>query len=392
MKKHELQYKFAESLIATEPAAVSRIFSALADKSIDNQIAQQAAQGKDHQVIQPNQFDQFKEIAFAELLSKFSPGDILIINDTKVLPRRIFGQKNSLNSNENDNDKHNDKNSNHDKDHYSDNESLEILFLASDDRIHWQGLFPAKKLKLGAKIALPGGIEMELIEKGLPQKVKCSQALTEDYFEQFGDVPIPPYIQKVRNERKSKLQDKNWYQTHWATHGGSFAAPTASLHFKPEHLETLKQKNVAIEKITLHVGMGTFLPVHAEDLKDHKMHKEEVFIPIEVWQKIEAVKKNGGKVWALGTTVTRALESVGQNKFAKTARGFEGATDLLILPGFKFQVVDYLLTNFHQPESTLLALVFAFAGQEKVKAGYAWAIEKNFRLFSYGDLSIWKRA
>jgi S-adenosylmethionine:tRNA ribosyltransferase-isomerase len=122
------------------------------------------------------------------------------------------------------------------------------------------------------------------------------------------------------------------------------------------------------------------------------MHKEEVFISNEVWKKIQKVKQSGGKVWALGTTVTRALESVMQNKFELTESGYRGATDLLILPGFQFHVVDYLLTNFHQPESTLLALVFAFAGQEKVKAGYAAAIEKKFRLFSYGDLSIWKRA
>lgn len=377
MKKQELQYQFAESLIATEPALVSRVFSAIPEHEADS--------------------EEFKEIAFTELLSKISPGDILILNDTKVLPRRVFSEKSWKESNiETGRSKLDLLIENVPNEGLVNGvqptESLEILFLSSDDKLQWQVLFPSKKIKLGEKILLPGGVVMELVEKGLPQKVHCNQALTEEYFEEYGDVPIPPYIQKVRNERKSKSEDKAWYQTHWATHGGSFAAPTASLHFKADHLDLLRQKNVSIEKITLHVGMGTFLPVHAEDLSDHKMHKEEVFISQEVWQKIQNVKSKGGKVWALGTTVTRALESVQQNKFILTDRGYVGATDLLILPGFQFQVVDYLLTNFHQPESTLLALVFAFAGQEKVKAGYASAIEKKFRLFSYGDLSIWKRA
>lgn len=345
MKKHELQFSFAESLIATEPASVSRIFSALGE---------------------------FKEIKMQDLLNEFAEGDLLLLNDTKVLPRRVF----SLVA---DSDRQN-------------SESLEILFLSSHDQMHWQVLFPAKRTKLGAKIKLSGDAEIELLEKGLPQLVKSNLLLDDSYFEQYGDVPIPPYIQKVRQERKSKPQDKSWYQTHWATHGGSFAAPTASLHFKPEHLVELQKEGVSIAKITLHVGMGTFLPVHADDLNEHKMHHEPVFIANEVWEKIQDTKNRGGKIWALGTTVTRALESVLQNKLHKTEKGFVGATDLLILPGFKFEIVDRLLTNFHQPESTLLALVFAFAGQEKVKAGYDWAIEKQFRLFSYGDLSVWKRA
>jgi S-adenosylmethionine:tRNA ribosyltransferase-isomerase len=403
MKKQELQFQFAESLIAIEPAPVSRVFSAI--------------QG------QGTQPEEFKEIAFAELLAKFTAGDILLLNDTKVLPRRVFSIasersidpkefvnlskatniyldcnpseatiEHSVSTSEYSEATNEQSETIIEHSGGANNANLEILFLASDDKIHWQVLFPAKKIKLGSKIFLPGGVAMELIEKGLPQKVKCTQPLTEEYFEQHGDVPIPPYIQKARNERKAKSQDKNWYQTHWAAHGGSFAAPTASLHFKPEHLAELRQKNVAIEKITLHVGMGTFLPVHVEDLNDHQMHKEEVFIATEVWQKIQKVREQGGKVWALGTTVTRALESVLQNKFTQTEQGYSGATDLLIQPGFRFQVVDYLLTNFHQPESTLLALVFAFAGKEKVKAGYALAIEKKFRLFSYGELSRWTRA
>jgi S-adenosylmethionine:tRNA ribosyltransferase-isomerase len=372
MKKQELQFLFPETLIATEPAKVSRIFSALSE---------------------------FKEIGMSHLFNEFQEGDLLIINDTKVLPRRIFSlpEKNksteALSSTEffgltgATNTANGSRTAN-----VVNNDSLEILFLSSEDQMCWNVLFPAKRTKLGDKIKLPGSVEICLNEKGLPQKVKSNIPLDESYFEKFGDVPIPPYIQKVRQERKSKPQDKNWYQTHWAKFGGSFAAPTASLHFKHQHLAELQQRGVSIEKVTLHVGMGTFLPVHTEDLKDHKMHQEQVFIAAKVWDLIQETKKKDRKVWALGTTVARALESIPQNKLSQNEKGFVGSTDLLILPGFQFEVVDRLLTNFHQPESTLLALVYAFAGSEKVKTGYRWAIENQFRLFSYGDLSLWKRA
>lgn len=337
MKKSDLQFNFPEELIAKEPQRPSRVASALGDGP--------------------------QEIFWENFFQIFSPGDLLIINDTKVLKRRVFSE-----------------------------EGLEILFLKSEGLHHWEVLFPSRRLKIGQSLKLPDGVVMTLLQKGRPQKVETDRPLAESYFEQFGELPLPPYIQKMRSDRHAQGDDTRWYQTAWNQKPGSFAAPTASLHFTEEHLRKLKEKGVQLRSITLHVGLGTFLPIEVEDLKEHIMHSEEVEIPVEVMETIEGVKSKGGRVWAMGTTVMRALESQAIGKFQLQGSSFRGGTDLLILPGFEFKVVDGLLTNFHQPESTLLALVMAFAGIEKVKSVYSWAVENKFRLFSYGDLSIWKRA
>ncbi len=337
MKKSDLQFDFPEDLIAKEPLRPSRICSGLGIEG--------------------------SELDWPEFLAMFNPNDVLVLNDTKVLKRRVFTDS-----------------------------GLEVLFLSSEDQIHWQVLFPSRKFKVGQAIALPGELSMILLEKGRPQKVQTSQALEEAYFEQHGELPLPPYIQKVRENRHAQGMDSSWYQTAWNEKPGSFAAPTASLHFKQEHLEFLKKKGVQICYLTLHVGLGTFLPVEVDDLATHPMHEEEVEIPHSTLKAIGQAKQTGGRVWAMGTTVARALESHALGKFQAGAVGFRGKTNLLILPGFEFKMVDVLLTNFHQPESTLLALVMAFAGIEKVKSIYRWALENKFRLFSYGDLSIWTRA
>jgi S-adenosylmethionine:tRNA ribosyltransferase-isomerase len=232
---------------------------------------------------------------------------------------------------------------------------------------------------------------MVLVEKGRPQKVETSRPLDEAYFETYGELPLPPYIQKVRSDRHTIGEDSQWYQTAWNLKPGSFAAPTASLHFNESHLEALRQKGVTIVTLTLHVGLGTFLPVDADDLENHKMHSEEVSIPLTLLETLQRAREEGGRIWAMGTTVIRALESQARGLLQKRGDAYTGGTELLILPGFEFKMADRLLTNFHQPESTLLALVMAFAGKEKVRSVYSWAIEKQFRLFSYGDLSIWKR-
>lgn len=337
MKKTDLLFDFPESLIAQEPIRPSRICSAVDVNALELK------------------WDQFLEL--------FNPGDLLVLNDTKVLKRRVFTSH-----------------------------GLEILFLTSSDKVHWHVLFPSRRLKIGEKINLPNEVELTLLEKGRPQKVKTSQPLEESYFENFGELPLPPYIQKVRDDRHTKLADGSWYQTAWNQRPGSFAAPTASLHFTQDHLTQLRRRGVRIQFLTLHVGLGTFLPVEVEDLREHIMHEEQVEIPVQTLNEIKDVQKEGRKIFAMGTTVARALESYYLDKFQLEKDCVRGSTDLLILPGFKFQVVDFLLTNFHQPESTLLALVMAFAGVEKVKSVYKWAIEHKFRLFSYGDLSIWKRA
>jgi len=327
MKLSDLRFDYPENLVATEPRRPSRV-----------------AWIKDGEPPQ--------EISLAELCERIPADDILVINDTKVLHRRVFAGE------------------------------LEILFLRPEPELVWQVLMPSKKLKINEVIELPMDVRMTLLEKGRPQRVRVSRVLTDQDFEKYGELPLPPYIQKARGVRHNQGADENWYQTAWAEKPGSLAAPTASLHFQDTHLARLQARGVQIKKVTLHVGLGTFLPVLTEDLDQHPMHFEELEVKPEVWQELKMAKQQGRHIWALGTTAVRALETA--------ARGpLRGETNLLIQPGFKFQMVDRLLTNFHQPESTLLALVAAFSDLEKVKASYAWAIEKNFRLFSYGDLSVW---
>lgn len=337
MNKSTLHYEFPEELIAREPQRPSRICAVQKDGPC--------------------------EVDWMTFLSFFQAGDILVLNDTKVLKRRVFNA-----------------------------EGLEILFLDSSDGIHWSVLFPSRSYPLGSEIPLPGNRTLQLLEKGRPQKVKIDQRLEESYFEIHGELPLPPYIQNAREERHTQKADESWYQTQWFAKPGSFAAPTASLHFTQEHLTFLCKKGVQVCTLTLHVGLGTFLPVQTEDLKQHVMHKEYAEIPISVLNHIEQAKSHNHRVWAMGTTVVRALESYGAGllTFRKETSSYIGNTDLLILPGFTFKMTDRLLTNFHQPESTLLALVMAFAGIEKVNTAYQWAIQKRFRLFSYGDLSVWE--
>ena len=326
----ELLYDYPEHLVATSPQKPPRV------AFIEN--------------------GNFQEISFSQLLSQIPKGDVLVLNDTQVLKRRVFAG------------------------------NLEILFLkASPDLTEWEVLFPSRDLKVGSVVELPLGKSFTLIAKGRPQKIKTSEPLLETYFEAVAELPLPPYIQKARGERHNILNDTSWYQTAWAANPGSLAAPTASLHFTKENLEELKSRGVQIETLTLHVGLGTFLPVTEEIIQSGVLHKEFVEIPATTRQRILAAKNAGKKIWALGTTVTRSLESAAKNE----AEVFE--TDLFITPGYEFKIVDRLMTNFHQPGSSLLSLVMAFAGKEEVKAAYKQAIEKEFKLFSYGDFSVWKK-
>lgn len=335
MKISELDYSYPEELVARAPQFKTRIM--MVEESAPPQ-----------------------EINKESLLALFQPGDVLAINTTKVLKRRVF----SLSEDE-------------------------ILFLDSTNEQEWQVLFPAREYKVGDVILLPGEVQMTLLEKGLPQKVQTSKSLTAEYFTQFGEMPLPPYIQKARGSRHNVENEEEWYQTDWAKEAGSFAAPTASLHFDLEDLRILRDRGVQICEVILHVGLGTFLPVKVQDLNEHKMHAEFCSIPQKTLEQIDFAKKNKGNIWALGTTVTRSLESYAQGLLEVSSQGASGWTSLLIQPGYEFKIVNRLLTNFHQPKSTLLALVFAFAGDRVVRSSYAWAIEKKFSLFSYGDLSVW---
>lgn len=328
MKLSDLKYDYPEELIATSPSRPTRVM-----------------------LVNPE--GQPSEITISQLIEQIPAGDVLVLNDTKVLKRRVFAGE------------------------------LEILFLEELPNGQQKVLFPSKKFKAGDEITLPNGAKMKLLEKGLPQLVEVYPRLTESDFEKFGELPLPPYIQKARSARHNVEADESWYQTAWAVNPGSFAAPTASLHFTDADLKKLEAKGVKVLKITLHVGLGTFLPVKTENLDDHKMHAEVYDVPVDVWSEIEKAKATQHKIWALGTTVTRTLETVARTK------ELSGASEILLQEGSEFLVVDRLMTNFHQPESTLLALVSGFSSLHTVKKNYAWAIERKFKLFSYGDFSAW---
>lgn len=333
--KADLLYDFPESLIAQTPVYPPRVL-----------------------VKQP--FQDAKEINFDQIINLFQPNDLLVINTTKVLPRRIF---------------------------LSD---FDILFLETQDEMTWTVLFAAKNFKVGDVIELPGGVNLTLQSKGRPQTVVANRALDAAYFEQYGHFALPPYIQSARQMAKPMDEDKLWYQTSWADQPGSLAAPTASLHFKPEDIAKYKTK-INIAEVTLHVGLGTFLPITADDLSQHQMHNEYVEIKKSTVEQINTCKAKGGRVWALGTTSLRSLEAFARGHLKEYDNHFAGQTDLFLKPGDDFKIVGGLLTNFHQPGSTLIALVSAFSSLDDVKATYQFAIANKFRFFSYGDLSVWLR-
>jgi S-adenosylmethionine:tRNA ribosyltransferase-isomerase len=294
---------------------------------------------------------------FKNFLSEIPEGDLVILNDTQVLKRRIFS------------------------------EGREILFLKSNIlRNEWEVLFSSRDLKIGSELTLPGAVKIKLLKKGRPQVIQSDRPLMESYFKEFAELPLPPYIQKARNERHNFTEDQDWYQTSWAQKPGSLAAPTASLHFKSEDLHFLEERKVQIATLTLHVGLGTFLPLSDENFQSGVLHSEWVEVPVSTWERILETKKRGHKVWALGTTVLRSLES------AAIKNQLEFETDLFIRQGFEFKIVDNLMTNCHQPQSSLLSLVMAFSGQERTRLAYQMAIDKKMRLFSYGDFSVWKRS
>ncbi len=336
MQTFEFDFTYPNDLIALEPSRPSRVAF---------------VQGHNRP----------EEMTIEKLLGQFHSGDFLVINDSKVIPARVFTPAGE-----------------------------EILFLSSADQVNWDVLFASRNHKVGATLTLPGGVGATLEQKGLPQKLKTACPLTPGYFMDHGELAVPPYIQESRGERHNREHEREWYQTAWAERHGSVAAPTASLHFTNEHLEILKKKGVSIGRITLHVGAGTFMPIRGEQIEGHVMHSERVEIPTSVVEQLEQIRGRG-RVWALGTTVARALESLAGGQLERHGNHFCGDTRLFIHPPYQFKNVDVLMTNFHQPRSTLLCLVAAFAGLEKVKETYSWAIENKFKLFSYGDLTVWTK-
>ena len=296
---------------------------------------------------------------FKDIIEYLNPGDCLVINDTKVIPARLIGEKVDTGA------------------------AIEVLLLTrkQDLKDTWEVLVkPGKKAKIGTKISFGGGKligeVVDIVEEGNRMIQFTYDGIFEEILDELGQMPLPPYI-------THKLEDKNRYQTVYAKHEGSAAAPTAGLHFTKELLEAIEAKGVDIAKVTLHVGLGTFRPVKTENIQEHHMHSEFYRITEEAAEKINKAHKNGKRVISVGTTSTRTLESAAQED--GTVRACSGWTQIFIYPGYQFKVIDCLITNFHLPESTLVMLVSALAGREHVLNAYDEAVREKYRFFSFGD-------
>lgn len=292
---------------------------------------------------------------FTELLDLIQPGDLMVFNNTRVIPARLHGQKET-------------------------GGKVEVLVeRLLDEHQLLAHVRASKSPKAGQKLHLEAGIEAEVLGRDgeLFQLRFISERTVLDLLESHGHLPLPPYI-----EREDQQLDEERYQTVYAAEKGAVAAPTAGLHFDQEMLGALQAKGVEFAYVTLHVGAGTFQPVRADELKDHVMHKEWLQLKQTVCDQVKATRERGGRVIAVGTTSVRSLESASQSG---EIASFEGETNLFIYPGYKFVSVDAIVTNFHLPESTLLMLISAFAGQQQVLAAYQHAVNEQYRFFSYGD-------
>lgn len=294
---------------------------------------------------------------FKEIVKYLRPGDCLVLNNTKVIPARLFGVKEGTMA------------------------KIEILLLKRRQNDVWETLVkPGKKAKPGTKIIFGDGLligeVIDVVDDGNRLIQFSYEGIFEEILDKLGQMPLPPYI-------THQLKDKNRYQTVYAKYDGSAAAPTAGLHFTKELLQQVKDKGVDIAEITLHVGLGTFRPVKVDNVLDHHMHSEFYMVSQEAADKINNAKKNGGRIISVGTTSTRTLEAASdENGMLKECSGW---TDIFIYPGYRFKVIDCLITNFHLPQSTLVMLVSALAGREHILNAYKEAVEERYRFFSFGD-------
>lgn len=297
---------------------------------------------------------------FTDILDYLQQGDCLVINDTKVIPARLYGHKADTGA------------------------VIEILLLKRRENDIWECLVkPGKKARQGARILFGDGILegeiLDVVEEGNRLIQFHYQGIFEEILDQLGEMPLPPYI-------THKLEDKNRYQTVYAKNEGSAAAPTAGLHFTQELLKQVREKGVEIAHVTLHVGLGTFRPVKVDDVESHHMHSEFYVVEEEQAARINAARNNGGRVIAVGTTSCRTLESAsGDDGILRSGSGW---TDIFIYPGYRFKMIDGLITNFHLPESTLLMLVSALAGKENIMRAYEEAVKERYRFFSFGDAML----
>lgn len=301
---------------------------------------------------------QIEDKHFDEIIEELAPGDALVMNDTRVLPARLYGEKPETGGH------------------------LEVLLLNNTQGDEWETLIkPARRAKVGTQIVFGDGRLRAEVKKELEHGGRIVEFSYEGIFlenlESLGEMPLPPYI-------KERLEDPERYQTVYAKENGSAAAPTAGLHFTPELLEKIAAKGVKLVYLTLHVGLGTFRPVSVDNIAEHQMHSEFYRLTEEASAQLNEVRDNDGKIIAVGTTSIRTLETIG-TKFNGEIKADSGWTDIFITPGYEFKIVQAFSTNFHLPKSTLVMLVSAFAGREKTLAAYHHAIEERYRFFSFGD-------
>lgn len=336
MKRQDFYYELPPELIAQEP---------LKDRASSRLMCLDKVTGE------------IEHKHFYDIADELNPGDCLILNDTKVIPARLYGVKEGSGGH------------------------IEFLLLHKHKLDEWEVILkPGRKAKPGARFIFGNGELkaeiLDVINDGNRLVKFYYDGVFEEVLDKLGEMPLPHYITK-------KLEDKDRYQTVYAKYSGSAAAPTAGLHFTNELLEKIRKKGVKIGYVTLHVGLGTFRPVKADDILEHKMHSEFYILPQETADLVNETKKNGKRVISVGTTATRTLETVGANGGALSAQ--TGWTDIFIYPGKNFNVIDALITNFHLPESTLIMLVSALAGRERILNAYNEAVKEKYRFFSFGD-------
>ena len=336
MRKEDFNFDLPEELIAQDP---------LEDRSSSRLLVLDKETGKTENHV------------FREIIDYLEAGDCLVINDTKVIPARLIGSKIGTDA------------------------KIEVLLLKRKENDVWETLVkPGKKAKVGTRISFGDGLlvgeVVDIVEEGNRLIHFEYEGIFEEILDQLGQMPLPPYI-------THQLEDKNRYQTVYAKHSGSAAAPTAGLHFTPELLKEIEEKGVQIARVTLHVGLGTFRPVKVDNILEHHMHSEFYQIDEEAAEKINRAKESGHRVICVGTTSCRTIESAADKNGKLHATN--GWTEIFIYPGYEFKVLDCLITNFHLPESTLVMLVSALAGREQVLSAYEEAVKEKYRFFSFGD-------
>jgi S-adenosylmethionine:tRNA ribosyltransferase-isomerase len=302
---------------------------------------------------------EIKDSSFVNILDYLNKGDVLVLNNSKVIPARLYGKRKDTGG------------------------KVEILLLERESNNIWNCLVkPGKKMKPGNEVVFSDKLEGKVLsieDEGIRRIEFKFSGIFEEVLDDIGEMPLPPYIHE-------KLNDKQRYQTIYAKHNGSAAAPTAGLHFTDELLNKVKEKGIQLAYVTLHVGLGTFRPVQVEDVKSHKMHSEYFILDEENAEILKKAKKENRRIISVGTTSTRTLESVYLKK--NQIEACSGWTDIFIYPGYKFGVIDGMITNFHLPESTLIMLVSALVSREKILDAYKHAVDEKYRFFSFGDAML----